>query len=71
MRCGACQAENPAENRFCDQCGAPLEAACPGCGATLRPGARFCGACGRRIGEAAAAPPPPASAPSAPPAPRP
>ena len=71
MRCGACQAENPAENRFCDQCGAPLEAACPGCGAPLRPGARFCGACGRRIGEAAAAPPPPASAPSAPPPPRP
>ncbi len=65
MRCGACQAENPAENHFCDQCGTRLEAVCPSCGAALRPGARFCGACGRRVGEAAPAvpTPPPAARP--------
>jgi predicted ATPase/class 3 adenylate cyclase len=65
MRCGACHAENPAENRFCDQCGAPIEAVCPSCGAALRPEARFCGACGRRVGEAAAAAPAPAPSASA------
>jgi class 3 adenylate cyclase len=63
MRCPACQADNPPQNRFCDQCGSPLEATCPGCGAIVRPGARFCGACGHRLGESAAPPaaPPPAA----------
>lgn len=51
MRCSACQADNPPQNRFCDNCGTALEASCPSCGATLRPGARFCGACGQRLGE--------------------
>jgi class 3 adenylate cyclase/tetratricopeptide (TPR) repeat protein len=70
MRCGACRAENPAANRFCDQCGAPLEAVCASCGSALRPEARFCGACGRRVGEAAA-PPRAAVAPDAAPHPNP
>ncbi|HTO10600.1 MAG TPA: adenylate/guanylate cyclase domain-containing protein, partial [Candidatus Binatia bacterium] len=65
MTCPQCRTDNPAENRFCDQCGAPLEARCPQCGAALRAGARFCGACGHRLGAAAApaaATPPPAPA---------
>ncbi len=66
MRCASCQAENPPENRFCDQCGAGLEVRCPQCGAPLRPAAKFCGVCGQRLTtpEAAApspAPPPPAA----------
>ena len=46
--------DNPPQNRFCDQCGAALEAVCPSCGTTVRPEARFCGACGKRLGEAPA-----------------
>src|SRR5438876_7126463 len=55
MLCGACGMDNPSQNRFCDQCGAVLDAVCPSCGGTIRPEARFCGTCGKRIGEAAAA----------------
>jgi hypothetical protein len=58
MRCPCCQAENPASNRFCDQCGSPLEARCAACGASLRAEARFCGACGARVGVVAPAAPP-------------
>src|SRR5262245_23229463 len=54
MLCGTCRTDNPPQNRFCDQCGAPLEAACPSCGAPVRVEARFCGSCGKRLGEAAA-----------------
>ncbi len=31
--------------RFCGQCAAPLEGACPSCGATNPPGHKFCGQC--------------------------
>ncbi|MBI3796070.1 MAG: AAA family ATPase [Deltaproteobacteria bacterium] len=65
MRCSNCQADNPAENRFCEQCGTPLEVCCPQCGATVRPGSRFCGACGHRLAQPEAAAPAPASGPSA------
>src|SRR5713101_5796011 len=65
MRCPGCQADNPPQNHFCDQCGAALEAACPACGVALRSGARFCGACGHRVGEAAAPAAPAAAAPPA------
>ena len=59
MICLSCQAENPPDNRFCEQCGVQLEARCPHCGAPSRPDVRFCGKCGRRLIEtepAAAAP---------------
>ena len=49
MRCTRCQAESPAHNRFCEHCGAPLEAQCPQCGEAVRPGAKFCGMCGQRL----------------------
>ncbi|MBI4268909.1 MAG: zinc ribbon domain-containing protein, partial [Candidatus Rokubacteria bacterium] len=35
MRCGACQTENRPGVRFCEECGARLEAACPACGAPV------------------------------------
>jgi class 3 adenylate cyclase/tetratricopeptide (TPR) repeat protein len=63
MRCPSCQVENPAHNRFCEQCGAPLEAGCPQCGAPVRAGMRFCGACGHRLTEAEAGAPATASQP--------
>lgn len=53
MQCANCQADNPAEHRFCEQCGAPLELRCPQCKASVRSGARFCGACGQRLSEPA------------------
>jgi predicted ATPase/class 3 adenylate cyclase len=56
MLCGTCRADNPTDNRFCDQCGATLDKVCPSCGASLRPEARFCGACGKRLGEAGPVP---------------
>ena len=61
MRCSVCSTENPAEDRFCEQCGAALSAECPACGRPVRPGARFCGGCGHRLEqeERRAAPPPP------------
>jgi len=49
MLCPSCQADNPSGNRFCEQCGTPLEVRCPQCGAPVRPGVRFCGACGQRL----------------------
>jgi class 3 adenylate cyclase/tetratricopeptide (TPR) repeat protein len=53
MRCPSCHQEQRPTARFCEQCGARLEAACPACGAAVGPGARFCGACGAAL----AAPP--------------
>jgi class 3 adenylate cyclase len=56
MHCPSCKYDNPPEHRFCEQCGARLEACCPQCGNPIRPGAHFCGACGyRRSGAAAIA----------------
>jgi class 3 adenylate cyclase/tetratricopeptide (TPR) repeat protein len=49
MRCPSCQVENPSQNRFCEQCGAPLVTQCPQCGAPIGPSVRFCGACGHRL----------------------
>src|SRR5262245_805876 len=56
MQCPACTAENPAEHRFCDTCGAAL-VRCPGCGALGRPGAHFCGQCGAALAEQEPGPP--------------
>ena len=73
MQCPSCHSENPSANRFCDQCGGPLEASCPQCGTVLRAGARFCGGCGYRLAPPASAerlpspanpPAPPLAAPS-------
>src|SRR5205823_5115432 len=58
VRCSICSAENPAEDRFCEQCGAPLSAECPACGRPVRPGAHFCGGCGKRLGQEEAPLPP-------------
>ena len=60
MQCLSCQTDNPPANRFCDECGAPLDARCPECKAVLRPGARFCGACGHSLAPAHAVPASPA-----------
>jgi Double zinc ribbon/Adenylate and Guanylate cyclase catalytic domain len=72
VRCSACSTENPAEDRFCGQCGTPLLAECPACGRPVREDARFCGGCGHRLAPAevppapAARPPPDAKHPYTP-----
>ncbi|OGG50146.1 MAG: hypothetical protein A3F84_13670 [Candidatus Handelsmanbacteria bacterium RIFCSPLOWO2_12_FULL_64_10] len=54
MRCAQCRFENRQGVRFCEECGAKLEQACPACGAAVPPGRKFCGACGQTL---TAAPP--------------
>ncbi len=49
MKCLRCQAENDAGARFCEDCGARLEAACPSCGTPVMPGKKFCRSCGTAL----------------------
>src|SRR5207247_1573243 len=52
-QCPACQAETPARNKFCGECGGPLPTACPACGHQNPPGHKFCGECGAALAGAA------------------
>src|SRR5271169_2079563 len=45
MNCPACGAENPAEQKFCNECAAPLKRRCAKCGFENAPTAKFCGEC--------------------------
>jgi predicted ATPase/class 3 adenylate cyclase len=49
MYCVQCQHVNPEGARFCNACGARLEAVCPSCGQVTPPGSRFCNACGHNL----------------------
>ena len=49
MKCPRCQHENDAGGRFCEDCGARLEAACPSCGTPVAPGKKFCRSCGTAL----------------------
>ena len=51
MRCSQCQQVNPEGARFCNACGARLEAACPACGQVSPPGSRFCNGCGHDLAQ--------------------
>jgi len=55
MKCPRCQASNPADAVFCEECGARLEAACASCGEPNRLGAKFCKKCGQPLVQAGAA----------------
>ncbi|MET0566899.1 MAG: adenylate/guanylate cyclase domain-containing protein [Acidimicrobiia bacterium] len=58
MICSVCNTENPANNRFCGNCGNPLATTCSTCGASNEAGTNFCGQCGTSL---AGAQNPPAS----------
>src|SRR5260370_25300746 len=45
MNCPACGAENPAEQKFCNECAAPFKRRCAKCGYQNSPTAKFCGEC--------------------------
>ena len=49
MKCPRCQAQNDAGARFCEDCGARLEAVCPSCGTAVTPGKKFCRSCGAAL----------------------
>jgi class 3 adenylate cyclase/tetratricopeptide (TPR) repeat protein len=49
MTCPSCGAPWRAGTKFCEECGARLDATCPACGAAVTPGKKFCGACGARL----------------------
>jgi class 3 adenylate cyclase/tetratricopeptide (TPR) repeat protein len=57
MRCVRCQEENPVGAKFCNACGARLEARCPACRHVNRAGSRFCNECGAEIAAATSAAP--------------
>jgi hypothetical protein len=50
MQCPPCQHENPADQKFCGECGSRLASVCPSCGASNPPPQKFCGECGARLG---------------------
>ena len=56
--CRQCGHENPADSRFCGQCGESLavETTCTGCGSQVPPGSKFCNQCGTPVGAPAQAP---------------
>ena len=56
--CPSCGASNAPNTKFCQSCGAKLEAPapaqerkCPACGAVVAPGVKFCSECGQRMEE--------------------
>ena len=49
MICLACHYANEDDARFCEQCGQPLNIACPACGSPAKAGARFCRHCGQPL----------------------
>jgi class 3 adenylate cyclase/tetratricopeptide (TPR) repeat protein len=49
MQCSRCQHENPAQAKFCLQCGAHLALTCGKCRAELPASAKFCLECGEQV----------------------
>ena len=49
MQCLTCQYQNPAQAKFCMNCGSRLELKCPHCGAAFMESAKFCMECGAEV----------------------
>jgi len=47
--CPKCEADNDADAKFCDECGAKIAAACSSCGKQNDADAKFCDGCGNRL----------------------
>lgn len=49
MKCTNCSFENPADAKFCENCGNPLDRACPNCNKPVSANAKFCKNCGYNL----------------------
>ena len=49
MKCTKCGTDNPANQKFCGECGSKLEKLCPFCHEPVNPSAEFCLHCGEYI----------------------
>jgi class 3 adenylate cyclase/tetratricopeptide (TPR) repeat protein len=49
MQCPKCHFENPADKKFCGECGAKLELLCTNCQSPNPPQFKFCGDCGHNL----------------------
>jgi class 3 adenylate cyclase/tetratricopeptide (TPR) repeat protein len=49
MQCPRCQAQNDQDAKFCEDCGARLDAVCPSCGQPVGTGKKFCRSCGASL----------------------
>jgi class 3 adenylate cyclase len=56
MKCSNCAFENPADAKFCENCGQPLERTCPNCGKPVSSNVKFCKNCGFKLEAAATTP---------------
>ena len=65
MQCPACRHENPAQAKFCLECGTRLVVSCSNCRAELPPSAKFCLECGERVTPSGAAMVSPSASPEA------
>jgi class 3 adenylate cyclase/tetratricopeptide (TPR) repeat protein len=52
--CSNCGTENPADRKFCGECGSALVLVCPNCGNPNAPRFKFCGECGTSLAGAGA-----------------
>jgi len=55
MECSSCGGANPDDNRFCGECGAPIQTRCSECGAENSGRNKFCGQCGAALHSSRAA----------------
>ena len=51
MKCPKCDFENPAEAKFCVECGNKFEIPCPACGFANFPNFKFCAECGEKLAQ--------------------
>ena len=49
MECPRCHAHNHHDAKFCEDCGARMEAVCPSCGQPVGTGKNFCRSCGASL----------------------
>ena len=59
MQCPRCQAANPGQARFCEECGARLPLSCRHCGAEVSSEKNFCWSCGGQLADPATSQVPP------------
>ena len=50
MKCFACQSDNRAGVKFCEECGTENIIVCPRCDSRIPVGKKFCGECGQKLG---------------------